>query len=201
MSPSFSCSHPSAVWFNDPVGPRALAVPVAGWRAAQRAVRRTSSNGATRPLCAALNARHATTERKVRAASPSHSVFWASSASSVTWSVSRFTQNAQLVAHSQLVMSNIDALVTTTFETESGTARLRAHRRGTICRRIHPRHGSRRSQPVQQSVQATPCEYESAGATRARRAELAEAIVRARMKHSPSSATELRRQRRHGSRP
>jgi CHASE3 domain sensor protein len=34
-------------------------------------------------------------------------------------SVSRFTENAQLVAHSQLVMSNIDALVATTFETES----------------------------------------------------------------------------------
>ncbi len=31
----------------------------------------------------------------------------------------RFSENAQLVAHSQLVMSNIDALVATTFETES----------------------------------------------------------------------------------
>ena len=62
---------------------------------------------------------YATTERKVRAGFAVGLAFLGAIGIVSYLSVSRFTENAQLVAHSQLVMSNIDALVATTFETES----------------------------------------------------------------------------------
>lgn len=62
---------------------------------------------------------YATTERKVRVGFAIGLAFLGAIGIVSYLSVSRFTQNAQLVAHSQLVMSNIDALVATTFETES----------------------------------------------------------------------------------
>ena len=63
--------------------------------------------------------RHAATERKVRVGFAIAMAFLGAIGIVSFLSVSRFTENAQLVAHSQLVMSNIDALVATTFETES----------------------------------------------------------------------------------
>jgi PAS domain S-box-containing protein len=62
---------------------------------------------------------YATTERKVRIGFAIGLAFLGAIGIVSYLSVSRFTENAQLVAHSQLVMSNIDALVATTFETES----------------------------------------------------------------------------------
>ncbi|HEU5135361.1 MAG TPA: PAS domain S-box protein [Steroidobacteraceae bacterium] len=63
--------------------------------------------------------RHATTERKVRIGF-AIALFFLGAIGIVSFlSVVRFGVNAQLVAHSQLVMSNIDALVQTSFETES----------------------------------------------------------------------------------
>jgi PAS domain S-box-containing protein len=66
-----------------------------------------------------LERQHATTERKVRVGFAVALAFLGAIGIVSYLSVSRFTENAQLVAHSQLVMSNIDALVATTFETES----------------------------------------------------------------------------------
>ena len=63
--------------------------------------------------------RHAATERKVRVGFAIALAFLGAIGIVSYLSVVRFTENAQLVAHSQLVMSNIDALVATTFETES----------------------------------------------------------------------------------
>ena len=63
--------------------------------------------------------RHATTERKVRVGFAIALAFLGAIGIVSFLSVVRFSENAQLVAHSQLVMSNIDALVATTFETES----------------------------------------------------------------------------------
>ena len=78
-----------------------------------------SAAGATRPPGAAPNASTSTAERKVRAGFAVALAFLGAIGIVSYLSMSRFTENAQLVAHSQLVMSNIDALVTTTFETES----------------------------------------------------------------------------------
>lgn len=63
--------------------------------------------------------RHAATERKVRVGFAIALAFLGAVGIVSYLSVARFTENARLVAHSQLVMSNIDALVSTTFETES----------------------------------------------------------------------------------
>ncbi len=63
--------------------------------------------------------RHATTERKVRVGFAIAMAFLGAIGIVSYLSVVRLSENARLVAHSQLVMSNIDALVATTFETES----------------------------------------------------------------------------------
>jgi PAS domain S-box-containing protein len=63
--------------------------------------------------------RHAATERKVRVGFAIALAFLGIVGIVSFLSVTRFTENARLVANSQLVMSNIDALVATTFETES----------------------------------------------------------------------------------
>jgi len=63
--------------------------------------------------------RHAATERKVRVGFAIALAFLGAIGIASFLSVVRLTANAQLVAHSQLVMSNIDALVATTYETES----------------------------------------------------------------------------------
>ena len=63
--------------------------------------------------------RHAATERKVRVGfAIAHGLSRRHRHRQLS-SVVRLNENSQLVAHSQLVMSNIDALVATTFETES----------------------------------------------------------------------------------
>jgi PAS domain S-box-containing protein len=63
--------------------------------------------------------RHATPERKVRVGFAIALVFLGAIGIVSYLSVVRLGETARLVAHSQLVMSNIDALVQTTFETES----------------------------------------------------------------------------------
>jgi len=62
---------------------------------------------------------HATTERKVRIGFAIALAFLGAIGIVSFLSVVRFSENAKLVAHSQLVMSNIDALVATAIETES----------------------------------------------------------------------------------
>jgi len=63
--------------------------------------------------------RHAATERKVRVGFAIAMAFLGAIGIVSFLSVVRLIQNAHLVAHSQLVMSNIDALIATTFENES----------------------------------------------------------------------------------
>jgi PAS domain S-box-containing protein len=63
--------------------------------------------------------RHATTERKVRVGFAIALAFLGAIGIVSYLSVTQLSENARLAAHSQLVMSNIDALVATTFETES----------------------------------------------------------------------------------
>jgi PAS domain S-box-containing protein len=63
--------------------------------------------------------RHAATERKVRIGFAIALAFLGAIGIVSYLSVVRLSETARLVAHSQLVMSNIDALVQTTFETES----------------------------------------------------------------------------------
>src|SRR5436190_8301274 len=63
--------------------------------------------------------RHAATERKVRVGFAIAMAFLGAIGIVSFLSVVRLSENARLVAHSQLVMSNIDALVATTFENES----------------------------------------------------------------------------------
>ena len=63
--------------------------------------------------------RHAATERKVRVGFAIAMAFLGAIGIVSFLSVVRLSQNAHLVAHSQLVMSNIDALIATTFENES----------------------------------------------------------------------------------
>ena len=106
----------------------------------------------------------------------------------------RFTENSQLVAHSQLVMSNIDALVTTTFETESA-------QRAYVLTGEEPfaAEYTRAMGRVEGLVQQLRDAVSTVPAQLARVEPLAEA-VRARMKHS-SELIDLRRSRRHGSRP
>jgi PAS domain S-box-containing protein len=62
---------------------------------------------------------HAATERKVRVGFAIAMTFLGAIGIVSYLSVVRLTENSLLVAHAQLVMSNIDALVSTTFETES----------------------------------------------------------------------------------
>ena len=80
-------------------------------------------------------------------------------------SVVRLSENSHLVAHSQLVMANIDALVATTLETESAQARLHAHGRGAVCRRLHARRGTRR----RAGATVARCSQHEPGATGPRR--------------------------------
>jgi PAS domain S-box-containing protein len=63
--------------------------------------------------------RHAATERKVRVGFAIAMAFLGAIGIVSFLSVVRLSRNANLVAHSQLVMSNIDALIATTFENES----------------------------------------------------------------------------------
>ena len=63
--------------------------------------------------------RHAATELKVRIGFATALAILGAIGIVSYLSVVRLSENAQLVAHSQLVMSNIDALVATTYETES----------------------------------------------------------------------------------
>ena len=63
--------------------------------------------------------RHAATELKVRIGFAIAMAFLGAIGIVSFLSVVRLSENSRLVAHSQLVMSNIDALVATTFETES----------------------------------------------------------------------------------
>jgi K+-sensing histidine kinase KdpD len=61
---------------------------------------------------------HAATERKVRVGFAIAMAFLGAIGIVSFLSVVRLSENARLVAHSQLVMSNIDSLVATTFENE-----------------------------------------------------------------------------------
>jgi PAS domain S-box-containing protein len=129
---------------------------------------------------------YATTERKVRAGFAVGLAFLGAIGIVSYLSVSRFTENAQLVAHSQLVMSNIDALVATTFETESA-------QRAYVLTGEEPfaAEYTRAMGRVEGLVQQLRDAVSAVPAQLARVEPLAEAI-RARMRHS-SELIELRR--------
>ena len=129
---------------------------------------------------------YATTERKVRAGFAVGLAFLGAIGIVSYLSVSRFTENAQLVAHSQLVMSNIDALVATTFETESA-------QRAYVLTGEEPfaAEYTRAMGRVEGLVQQLRDAVSTVPAQLARVEPLADAI-RARMRHS-SELIELRR--------
>ncbi|HYJ41812.1 MAG TPA: PAS domain S-box protein [Steroidobacteraceae bacterium] len=129
---------------------------------------------------------HATTERKIRVGFGIALAFLGAIGIVSYLSVSRFTENAQLVAHSQLVMSNIDALVTTTFETESA-------QRAYVLTGEEPfaAEYTRAMGRVEGLVQQLRDAVSTMPAQLARVEPLAE-VVRARMKNS-SELIELRR--------
>ena len=130
--------------------------------------------------------RHATTERKVRIGFAIALAFLGAIGIVSFLSVVRFNENAQLVAHSQLVMSNIDALVATTFETESA-------QRAYVLTGEEPfaAEYTRAVGRVEGLVQQLRDAVGTVPAQLARVEPLADA-VRARMKHS-SELIELRR--------
>ena len=97
---------------------RALAVHAARGRAHQRAVRRATAGAATRPR-ECIDRKHAATERKVRLGFAVAIAFLGAIGIVSYLSVVRLNENSQLVTRSHAVMSNIDALVATTFESES----------------------------------------------------------------------------------
>jgi len=130
--------------------------------------------------------RHATTERKVRVGFAIALIFLGIIGIVSFLSVVRFSANAQLVAHSQLVMSNIDALITTMFETESA-------QRAYVLTGEEPfaAEYTRATGRVEGLVQQLRDAVSSSPDQLARVGPLA-ASVRARMKHS-SELIELRR--------
>jgi PAS domain S-box-containing protein len=130
--------------------------------------------------------RHATTERKVRVGFAIALAFLGAIGIVSFLTVVRFTENAQRVAHSQLVMSNIDALVATTFETESA-------QRAYVLTGEEPfaAEYTRAMGRVEGLVQQLRDAVSTVPAQLARVQPLAEA-VRTRMKHS-SELIELRR--------
>ena len=130
--------------------------------------------------------KHAATERKVRIGFAIALTFLGAIGIVSYLTVVRFTENARLVAHSQLVMSNIDALVSTTFETESA-------QRAYVLTGEEPfaAEYTRAMGRVEGLVQQLRDAVSTVPAQLARVEPLAEA-VRARMKHS-SELIDLRR--------
>ena len=130
--------------------------------------------------------RHATTERKVRVGFAIALAFLGAIGIVSYLSVVRLGENARLVAHSQLVMSNIDTLVQTTFETESA-------QRAYVLTGEEPfaAQYTRAMGRVEGLVQELRDAVRTSPAQLARIEPLAEAL-RARMKHS-SELIDLRR--------
>jgi len=130
--------------------------------------------------------RHGATERKVRVGFAIALAFLGAIGIVSFLSVVRFSENAQLVAHSQLVMSNIDALVATSFETESA-------QRAYVLTGEEPFAAdyTRAMGRVEGLVQQLRDAVRTDAAQLARVEPLAEA-VRARMKHS-TELIDLRR--------